>query len=339
MTLQRNLEPDLETVSERSNSEHSDPCKRTTCNENIASLEHQVGKAAVKVSRLERQLRQQEQETERQKQKNISLARKNEKMAEERKAMEAAMGQHMQMKDSLDKLEAPPTVLQQQLREERAKAVALKEEVQGLTTSSLTLRETAANAQNELQNHKAFINNYCRVTDNTFDLTRQTTTNTADHIAIIRHALRQIQDEEKKLPLRFKARIDKNLELRELSARQQGLTFKTDGKITKLRDDATICNATNRSRASSVHQREPSNTHKASSAGKRIYDGDVHPQRSHRISDIPHGGKRGRERGEAADVYIESGDARETKKLKVEDVREPRSSSMPRDPRLRAPGG
>lgn len=53
-----------ETAGDRSNSEPDGmPCINASCTESIASLEHQVGKAAVKVSRLERQLRQQEQET------------------------------------------------------------------------------------------------------------------------------------------------------------------------------------------------------------------------------------------------------------------------------------
>src|SRR5271170_2901923 len=100
-----------ERASDKSNSEPDGmPCINASCTESIASLEHQVGKAAVKVSRLERQLRQQEQETERQKQRNVLLSAKNDRMDEKLKAMEAVVVQHMQMKDSLEKLEAPPSV-------------------------------------------------------------------------------------------------------------------------------------------------------------------------------------------------------------------------------------
>ena len=62
------LQPDSQKMaSDDSNAEpDSLPCTRISRTENIASLEHHLGKKAVKVSRLERHIRQQEQEAERQ---------------------------------------------------------------------------------------------------------------------------------------------------------------------------------------------------------------------------------------------------------------------------------
>jgi hypothetical protein len=47
-------------------------------------------------------------------------------MDEKLKAMEVVVAQHMQMKDSLEKLETPPSVLQQKLCEERERLMHCK---------------------------------------------------------------------------------------------------------------------------------------------------------------------------------------------------------------------
>jgi uncharacterized protein YhaN len=315
------------------------PCINASCTESIASLEHQVGKAAVKVSRLERQLRQQEQETERQKQRNVSLSAKNDRMDEKLKAMEAVVVQHMQMKDSLEKLEAPPSVLQQKLREEREKVDALQNQVQALTASSLALNAAARldDLSEDLRRHKAFIDNYCRVTENTFRLTKETVyTYNSDHVGAIRDILRRIEDDEARLPVRLRTQVEKNMELRELSARQQGLTF-SNGKITKLHRTAASKDIDR-----TLEGREPSIQHRESpmsvgaisnhqdrtprnSADENPEYGqvDVRPQTSHRPSNF-HGTsvaarKRNRDGGAESDVQTESCDGGDAKKVKHED--------------------
>ena len=314
------------------------PCINTSCTESIASLEYQVGKAAVKVSRLERQLRQQEQETERQKQRNVSLSAKNDRMDEKLKAMEAVVVQHMQMKDSLEKLEAPPSALQQ-MREEREKVDALQNQVQALMASSLALNAAARldDLSEDLRRHKAFIDNYCRATENTFHLTKETVyTYNSDHVGAIRDILRRIEDDEARLPVRLRTQVEKNMELRELSARHQGLAF-SNGKITKLHRTAA-----DKDIDRTLEGREPSIQHRESfmsvgaisnhqdrtpqnSADENPEYGqvDVRPQTSHRPSNF-HGTsvaarKRNRGGGAEADAQIESCDGGDAKKVKRED--------------------
>ena len=329
-----------ETASDRSNSEPDGmPCVNASCTESIASLEHQVGKAAVKFSRLERQLRQQEQETERQKQRNVSLSAKNDRMDEKLKAMEAVVVQHMQMKDSLEKLEAPPSILQQKLCEEREKVDALQNQVQALTASSLALNATARldNLAEDLRRHKAFIDNYCRVTENTFRLTKETVyTYNSDHVGAIRDILRRIEDDEARLPVRLRDRIEKNMELRELSARQQGLTF-SNGKIIKLHRPAA-----GKDIDRTLEGREPSIQHRDSSVSVGAISNhqdrpprnsadenpeygqvDVRLQTSHRPSNSHDTSvsarKRNRGGGAESDVQTESCDRGDAKKVKRED--------------------
>jgi hypothetical protein len=112
----------------------------------------------------------------------------------------------------------------------------LQNQVQALTASSPALNASARleDLAEDLRRHKAFIDNYCRVTENTFCLTKETVyTYNNDHVGAIRDILRRIEDDEARLPVRLRARVEKNMELRELSAHQQGLTF-SNGKITKL---------------------------------------------------------------------------------------------------------
>lgn len=331
-----------ETASNRSNSEPDGmPCINASCTESIASLEHQVGKGAVKVSRLERQLHQQEQETERQKQRNVSLSAKNDRMDEKLKAMEAIVVQHMQMKDSLEKLEAAPSVLQQKLCEEREKVDALQNQVQALTASSLALNAAARldDLAEDLRRHKAFIDNYCRVTENTFRLTKETLyTYNSDHVGAIRDILRRIEDDEARLPVRLRARVEKNMELRELSARQQGLTF-SNGKITKLHRTAA-----GKDIDRTLEGREPSIQHQESSMSVGAISNHqdrtprnsadenpeygqvgVRPQTSHGPSNFHGTSAAARERnrggGAESDVQTESCDRGDAKKVKREDSR------------------
>jgi predicted RNase H-like nuclease (RuvC/YqgF family) len=224
-----------------------------------------VGKSAVKTSRLERQLRQQAQETDRQKQRDNTLTSQNEQlhldmgeMQEKLKAMEAVMSQHMQMKDSLEKLEAPPPVLQQRLGEEREKVDALQSQVGQLVASSRALDATT----DDLKKYEAFINDYCQITNKTFRLVKETAPVTGKHISAIRDILRRIKNDEDRIPTRLAARIEQNLDFREISARQQGLMFSKDDKIAKIRSAATSDSITDRSmeisERSSIHEREPS---------------------------------------------------------------------------------
>ena len=337
------------------------PCTRISCAENIASLEHQVGKTAVKVSRLERHIRQQEQETERQRQRNNALSSTNEKLTlemgelqEKLKAPEATSNQHIQTKDLHDKLEEPASVLQQQLHEERDKASKLQSQVKNLRASAMVLKEAVSESEarqaelaGNLKSMEAFINDYCRVTEKTFRLSLETTlAENGDNIRCIGDILRRIEDRENRVPDRLRSRVDKNLQFRDIRARQHGLTF-TNGNITRLQANVDSNDAGNRgleTRELSTIQREsPGSAGRHSTCaegtgGKSNKDGLEHRQAT--------GGKRSRDSGAPGDGQSEKRDEGEAKKMKIEGAigREHTTPSIavpnvPGDPRPLAAAG
>ena len=305
-----------------------DSCRNTACRQTVASLEHQVGKTAVKVSRLERQLRQREEEVESQKQQKTSAMNEAQRlqdlineMSGSSKAVEAATSQHMHMKDSPDKHEAPAPVLQLKLHQEREKVLALQLRVKSHATSSMVLRDEirTSNARqaglaDDLKRIEAFVNDYHHTTQEAIHLSKGTISiKTGDKIRVIRDLLQQIEEEGKKLPDEMKARMDQILELRDESARRHALVF-TNGRITKLEGD-TVSHAMDgclETRELNTQPRQPSistgtnNITHADDADRREADSHHHqPGRRHSGS-LQTSAKRSQDNGAAGDMQTEN---------------------------------
>ena len=241
-------------------------CANVTCTETVASLEQLLDKAAVKFSRMERHYRQQRDSLA---SKNEQLSLEKGEMREKLQATEAVVVQHLQLKDSFGELEAPPSVIQQQLHNEREKASKLQAQVDELTTSCMAYKEAARTSerrQSELASElkqmeersggmEKFINDYCHATENSFRLS-------AEDIRDSSHAMhdhfRRMEVEANRIPSRLRGRLDNNLEFRDKTARQHGWIFK-DGRLTKLWADAvgrSDGNLPDRSRDPRLQQRE-----------------------------------------------------------------------------------